>query len=383
MGISKAASKKRVTFYSSDESSGQISGINEKYFGQKPPGSEPEIFSPGFISLKDKIEYSSTFSPEGNEFYFSRLVAKDKFTIFVTKRASSGWGNPEIAGFSGAYFNNEPYITPDGKRIYWGSKRPLPDGRTDFGTWYMDKEGEAWGKPKLFKFVAMYITSTRDKKLYFTDRGPGGAVIAWTALENGKYEKKHWLGKPIISNYYDGHPFISQDESFLIFDSENSPVYTFSVRIVKPLQQNWKNRGQEYVLTGNTDQRLIIDEGQGVVFLKIKQRNGNVKKLIISRISIQRFPGKMIRYRLTDNVNLAFDLNHNNGFLSSTVAFKGVPIFIMATDYETLQGRRNTNILRFKGNNSGELYFDRSTQTFFYKSLKQKGVWTKVRKVKR
>ncbi len=163
----------------------------------------------------------------------------------------------------------------------------------------------------------------------------------------------------------------------------NSPVYTFSVRVVKQFKQKRRVRAQEYVLTGNTAQRLIIDEGQGVIFLKIKKLNGGVKKLIISRISVQKFPNNILRYRLNDNVNLMMHLNHNNGLLNSTFAFKGMPIFIMTTGYEMLQGRRNMNVLQLKGNAAGGLYFNRSNQTLYYKSPKKSGVWTKVRRVRK
>lgn len=163
----------------------------------------------------------------------------------------------------------------------------------------------------------------------------------------------------------------------------NSPVFTFKVRVVGPSKRNPNYRGQEYVLTGNTDQRVIIDQGQGIVFLKIKKRNGNVKKLVISRISVRNLANKKRRIYLNDNVNLAINLNHNNGQLSSTVGFKGVPIFIMQTVYEINEGRRNTNVLRFKGNSDGELYFNRTNQTIYYKSPKRKGVWTKVKKIRK
>lgn len=163
----------------------------------------------------------------------------------------------------------------------------------------------------------------------------------------------------------------------------NSPVYTFNVRVVNQNRKNRRYRGEELVLRGNTDQRVIIDEPQGIVFLKIKQRSGGVKKLVISKISVQRYPNKMIRYHLKDNVNLAINLNHNNGQLSSTVAFKGVPIFIMATGYQELQGRRNMNILQMKGNSSGEIYYNRSSQTLYYKTPKSTGVWTKIKKIRK
>jgi len=163
----------------------------------------------------------------------------------------------------------------------------------------------------------------------------------------------------------------------------NSPVYTFKVRVVKPFKQKRRFKAWEYVLTGNTAQRLIIDEGRGVIFLKIKKLNGGVKKLIISRISVQRFPNNILRYRLNDNVNLVMHLNHNNGNLSSTFAFKGMPIFVMRTGYEMLRGRRNMNVLQLKGNSAGEIYYNRSSKTLYYKSPKKRGVWTKVRRFRK
>ncbi|MCP4725573.1 MAG: hypothetical protein GY863_11080, partial [bacterium] len=205
---------------SAQDSSSELKG---QYLGQDPPDLTQKIFAPGIVSKEGVLEFSCTFSQDGKEFYFARLVAEEKFTVFVTKESESGWSEPEIAPFSGDYFNNEPYITPDGNRIYWGSKRPLPNGKTDLAVWYMDREGEEWGEPKLFNFFAMYITSTKDRKLYFTDRGPGGAVLAWSSLDKGEYKEKHWLEKPFISDYYDAHPCIAPDESFLIFDSENRP----------------------------------------------------------------------------------------------------------------------------------------------------------------
>ena len=163
----------------------------------------------------------------------------------------------------------------------------------------------------------------------------------------------------------------------------NSPVFTFNVRVIKPSRRDPGYRGREYVLRGNTEQRVIIDEGNGVVYLKIKKRNGGIKKLIISGISAQRLPNRMIRYHMKDNVNLAINLNHNNGALSSTVAFKGIPIFVMATSYAMYQGRQNMNVLKFKGNSSGEFYFNRKNQTLYYKSQKSDGVWTKVRRIRK
>ena len=42
------------------------------FLGQKPPGNIPEIFAPGIIST-EAHEFSCCFSPDGKEFYFTRM----------------------------------------------------------------------------------------------------------------------------------------------------------------------------------------------------------------------------------------------------------------------------------------------------------------------
>jgi len=165
----------------------------------------------------------------------------------------------------------------------------------------------------------------------------------------------------------------------------NSPVYSFVVRVVNPVKARRRRARvmpREFVLTGNTLQRIIIDEREGVVFLKIKKRN-RVTKLVISRISLERLPNDVLRYHLRDNAGLAFNINYHSGQLSSTFAFKGVPIFNMHTGYDTYQGRRNLNIVQFKGNTSGVLYYNRANQTFFFRSPRHKGSWSRARIIRR
>ena len=63
-------------FLNSCNSKKQDSTINEApdiispYFGQKPPGLMPEIFAPGIVSLKGRVQGSVSFSPNLNEMYF-------------------------------------------------------------------------------------------------------------------------------------------------------------------------------------------------------------------------------------------------------------------------------------------------------------------------
>src|SRR5262245_64730542 len=43
------------------------------YLGQPVPGLTPELFAPGIVST-EAIELNGVFSPDGREFYFTRVV---------------------------------------------------------------------------------------------------------------------------------------------------------------------------------------------------------------------------------------------------------------------------------------------------------------------
>jgi len=192
------------------------------YLGQEPPGITPLKFAPGFISTDEK-EFSCTFSSDGKEFYFTRMGKNEQYTIFFTHETESGWTKPQIADFSGDYFNHEPYISNDGQTLFFGSIRPLPDGKNEYSIWMAMRLYGKWGDLKPLDFPAMYVTETENKTIYFTGRGRGGACLARACFSNGAYQETEILGEPLISDYWDGHPCIAPDESWLIFDSENRP----------------------------------------------------------------------------------------------------------------------------------------------------------------
>ena len=52
------------------------------YLTQKPPGMKRELFAPGIISQAGFVLHSSlTFTPRGNEIYFSKLVREKNHYI--------------------------------------------------------------------------------------------------------------------------------------------------------------------------------------------------------------------------------------------------------------------------------------------------------------
>lgn len=119
-----------------------------------------ELLGPGVISTGLQ-ETSAAFSPDGNTVYFLRSdFSEQDDTIVYSQRQGSRWSAPQVAAFSGQWHDSEPTFSPDGRRLYFVSNRPLQPGGAplvaDFaghrfaGTnlWYVERRGDGrWGAP--------------------------------------------------------------------------------------------------------------------------------------------------------------------------------------------------------------------------------------------
>jgi hypothetical protein len=193
------------------------------YLGQKPPGLSPEIFAPGIVSTEKYKEFGITFSPDGTEFYFTRgSIEFRENTIMVCREKDGYWIKPEIASFGGIYYDDEPHITSNGSQMFFGSERPrlnFKKGDQPYGLWMMKRVGDIWTESQYYG-PGMYVTSASNGTIYYTvrlEKENWGIVKA--SFVNGKYNEPELLRGDMISLYFDGHPCIAPDESFLIFDS--------------------------------------------------------------------------------------------------------------------------------------------------------------------
>ena len=125
-----------------------------------PPSTAGEMLGPGVIDTGLQ-ETSSAFSPDGHTVYFMRSdFAEKDDTILVSHLAGTTWSVPEIAPFSGQWHDSEPAMSPDGKRLYFVSNRPVTPGGAPLtvemagqrypGTnlWYVEQQANGqWGAP--------------------------------------------------------------------------------------------------------------------------------------------------------------------------------------------------------------------------------------------
>lgn len=192
-----------------------FSGLSQEgmnYFDQEAPGIKAKIFAAGIISTKEHQESGCCFSPDGKEFYFSRMIKKE-LDIYVCYYKNNQWTKPKKFLHSKAN-ESEPYITWDNKRMYFTSSNHQ-DKNFKSGIWYVDRTKEGWTQPKFFR-KGMYVSSTKSGRLYYSEMLPNGWISGEivTSLPNSDPVK---LNKNINSPDYELHPFVSPNQKYLIY----------------------------------------------------------------------------------------------------------------------------------------------------------------------
>lgn len=163
--------------------------LNLSTLGKELPGKEPKIFSPGFICLENRIEGRGSFSPDGNQFYFtvSDINFKDQ-KIFYSVYKDNIWSEPDTAKFSQKYANWEPFFSSDGQKLFFTSNRN-PDtlsNHKDF--YYVTRVGDGWSEPQIIEkpinsqFTELFFSQSKNGNVYFTSNRPKGKGSSYIHL---------------------------------------------------------------------------------------------------------------------------------------------------------------------------------------------------------
>jgi Tol biopolymer transport system component len=206
-----------------------ITASAQKSYSSKEPITTPKIFGEGIISTGN-FETHPAFSPGGDTLYFLKMLADGNFCIICVSYFRNGkWTPPEVASFSGQYTDADPFVTRDGNTIYFVSNRPHQKGepvRDDWDIWKTERSGSIWKEPVPLdspinsSSSEFFPTLADNGNLYFgSDRedGKGRADIYVAKFVNGHYEAPENLGDLINTSANEYEPYISPDESFLIF----------------------------------------------------------------------------------------------------------------------------------------------------------------------
>ncbi|MFY7900827.1 MAG: TolB family protein [Chitinophagaceae bacterium] len=170
-----------------------------------------------------------------NEAFFTiQSPNQDLSQIVVVKNKK--WHQPQLLPFCDGYAYLEPFITYDGKKLFFASNRPKNENdslKSDFDIWYVERKNlsDNWAKPinagSLInsKNDEFYPTIASNGNLYFTMDATGGLGkddIYYSKWDGLMYAKPMLLNKNINSEGYEFNAFISKDEKMLIYTKYNA-----------------------------------------------------------------------------------------------------------------------------------------------------------------
>ncbi len=188
----------------------------------------PQLVAPGTVSTPAP-EYCTTLSPDGTTLYFVREMTNGNDAIMQSQWTDQGWGVPTVTSFSGTFSDTDPMLSPDGNTFYFMTNRNrMQDGWQDYDIWISKKQEDQWQAPtRLPDFINTSFTEgfpsvTSEGHLYFfRSNGPGHSEqdIWYARKVGGGFDTPAKLPNGINTEKWDGHPFVSPDETFLIFYS--------------------------------------------------------------------------------------------------------------------------------------------------------------------
>jgi len=155
--------------------------------------------------------------------------------IYLSSKADGDWSNPKPLGktVNSSAFESSAFVLPDGKTMYFSSSRKSKSGSLNIYKTTMGKDGN-WSEPELLgpeinseeaDEDCPFVT-TDGKKLYFSSKGHnsiGGYdifVSNWLENEN-KWSKAENLGTPVNS---------VGDDMYFVLDKTNTLGYFASYR---------------------------------------------------------------------------------------------------------------------------------------------------------
>jgi ankyrin repeat protein/Tol biopolymer transport system component len=200
--------------------------LKGKYLGQKTPGEKPEVFALGIVSTYMHEHSSPAISPDGKSLYWAPTW---KGPIRYTEIRDGKWTAPRNVPFTSESGDGEPAFSPDGSKLFFTSYRPLnkDDKSGKENIWLIEKNAAGWSDPKPagsaindYHLHWMFSLTANHDLCFASNRagGMGQKDIYISRLKDGIYQQAENLGDAVNTSNHEGSPYISPDESYLLFD---------------------------------------------------------------------------------------------------------------------------------------------------------------------
>jgi ankyrin repeat protein len=217
-----------------DTSPPHFPDLKGEYLGQDKPGDKPVPFAPGIVIAHYGLHSSVAFAPDGKTAFWTIMIPPRESgygsgRMLGTTIKNGKWMYPSPPEFEGG---DVPFFSPDGKRLYFISRKPLTEGgdRKE-NIWFVERTNNGWSEAKpvdpVVNSVPMHWQFSIDKKGTFYI-GSGDGRIMVSQIKDGKYQSpidfRNLYGNDSVKG---GCPYISPDGDYLIFSQDDDLHITF------------------------------------------------------------------------------------------------------------------------------------------------------------
>ncbi|MDJ0710957.1 MAG: hypothetical protein QNJ14_11220 [Woeseiaceae bacterium] len=190
---------------------------------------------PGQFDAGGQNKSGLTFSPDGRTAWWAEWDGewggsdRTASAIYRSVRCNDTWSDPIPAPFTGDYSDDEPFVSPDGRWLYFVSNRPEGelDDTADANIWRYNLQDDR------LEFLPVNSTGTEYSPvvtalgtLYFaSDRagGYGRGDIYRADPSNDGFQEPQPLGPSINSRFGEWNVWVSPDGREMIFESSSRP----------------------------------------------------------------------------------------------------------------------------------------------------------------
>jgi Tol biopolymer transport system component len=216
---------------------GEFPKLTGPYLGQIPPVDEPVLFAPGIVSTGED-HCSAALGPDGQEIYWELGIK-----IGFSKLENGRWTEPEVVSFckGDPYRYGNPFISPDGKKMFFTTMRPGAVSEDKENIWYAERTASGWADPTPVSpevnalSLHWSISVSGRGTLYFQgtseDSYGGMGDIYYAELVGGAHAAPVNAGPAINTKATETCPYVAPDESYIVFtridqtDPANSGIF--------------------------------------------------------------------------------------------------------------------------------------------------------------
>jgi Tol biopolymer transport system component len=271
------------------EDTEETSALSGPYLGLQTPELIPQVFAPGVVSTK-KVELNCAFSPDGGELYFTTWNDGQN-TLMMMREVDDRWVGPSPVAFSGTYSDVDPFISTDGKALYFSSMRPLEAGGEpkDSDIWWTERSADGeWGEPKPVSGLNTpgrddYYTSIDESgTLYFSIfEGHGDGADIYRSRPVGENYSEPEAVAEVNTEFNEHDPFVAPDGSYLIFTSLRPGGFGRGDLYISFLaaDDSWgepRNMGESINTAAYDFCAMVSPDGKYLFFTRNEDGNGDI-----------------------------------------------------------------------------------------------------------